>query len=348
MPRTTCVANSTCVTTCAARTMSPLRRVVLHAGAALAVGVAAGGAAAQTGFPSRPLRIVVPFPPGGPVDALARSIAQGLTASLGQNVVVENKAGGNSVIGSDAVAKSAADGYTLLVNAGNLVINQHLLRTPYDLERDFAPVALLAKGALIVCVTPELPAKTFAELVAQAKAQPGKLNFAIGSVGSAGHIATELLKRRTGADLFVIPYKGSAPAYVDLMSGQIQGFVEPALGAMPHVKGGKIRALAVTSSRRIAALADVPTVAESGVAGAQGFEFYSWYGMWAPGGTPPEVVARLNAEVNRVLAGAELKERLAAQGFDTQNASPEAFALFVREDYQSVGQIIRDARIKAE
>ena len=313
--------------------------------AALAVATAAGSPFAQSGFPDRPVRIVVPFPPGGSVDTLARHIAQRLTGVFGQNVVVENKAGGNSVIGSDAVAKSKGDGYVLLVNAGNLVINQHLLKTPYDLERDFTPVSLLAKGALIVCLTPGLPVRTFPELVAHAKANPGKLNFAIGSVGSGGHIATELLKGRTGTDLFVLPYKGSQPAFVDLISGQIQGMVEPALGVMPLVKSGRIRAVAVTSSSRLKALPDVPTVAESGVAG---FEFYAWYGLWAPGGTPPDVVARLNVEVNRILAEAELKDRLADQGFDTQNVSPAEFGRFVTADYQSVGKIIRDAHIKPQ
>lgn len=314
---------------------------------AVGAAIAAVGArvSAQAAYPDKPIRIVVPFPPGGSVDALARHIAQRLTVSLGQNVVVENKAGGNSVIGSDHVAKRPGDGYTLLVNAGNLVINQHLLKTPYDLEKDFTPVALLAKGALIVCLTPNLPPQTFPELVAHAKANPGKLNFAIGSIGSGGHIATELLKGRTGMDLFVLPYKGSQPAYVDLMSGEIQGFVEPALGAMPHVKSGRIRAVAVTSATRLAALPDVPTVAESGV---PGFEFYAWYGLWAPGNTPPDVVKLLNAEVNKILAEDALKSRLGEQGFDTQQTSPEEFARFVRKDYESVGKIIADAGIKTQ
>ena len=321
------------------------RRVFIKQGAAVALGALAPGAGAQQAYPDKAVRIIVPFPPGGSVDALARHIAQRLTVSLGQNVVVENKAGGNSVIGSDLVAKRPGDGYTLLVNAGNLVINQHLLKTPYDLEKDFTPVALLAKGALIVCLTPELPAKTFKDLVAHAKANPGKLNFAIGSIGSGGHIATELLKGRTGTDLFVLPYKGSQPAYVDLMSGEIQGFVEPALGAMPHVRSGRIRAVAVTSASRLAALPDVPTVAESGL---PGFEFYAWYGLWAPGNTPPAVVTRLNTEVNRILAEAELKDRLAEQGFDTQNLTPAEFDRFVQDDYRSVGQIIKDAKIKVQ
>jgi tripartite-type tricarboxylate transporter receptor subunit TctC len=321
------------------------RRFLMQMVAACAWAALAPGAAAQQPYPDKPLRIIVPFPPGGSVDALARHIAQRLTVSLGQNVVVENKAGGNSVIGSDHVAKRPGDGYTLLLNAGNLVINQHLLKTPYDLEKDFTPIALLAKGALIVCLTPGLPPKTFADLVAYAKSNPGKLNFAIGSVGSGGHIATELLKGRTGMELFVLPYKGSQPAYVDLMSGEIQGFVEPALGAMPHVKSGRIRAVAVTSANRLASLPDVPTVAESGV---PGFEFYAWYGLWAPGDTPPAVVTRLNAEVNRILAEDELKTRLAEQGFDTQQSSAAEFARFVRDDYQSVGKIIADAGIKVQ
>lgn len=332
------------------RATPPSRRSALKHVLALGAGVGAAGllsdhAWGQSGFPDRPLRIVVPFPPGGSVDALARHIAQRLSVAFGHNVVVENKAGGNSVIGSDAVAKAKNDGYTLLVNAGNLVINQHLLKTPYDLDRDFTPVALLAKGALIVCLTPELPVKTFKELVANAKANPGKLNFAIGSVGSGGHIATELLKGRTGTDLFILPYKGSQPAYIDLIGGQIQGMVEPALGAMPHVKSGRMRAVAVTSAERLSALPDVPTVAESGV---PGFAFYAWYGLWAPGSTPPDVVARLNTEVNRILADPELKDRLSAQGFETQNVTPAEFGQFVKRDYDSVGKIIRDANIKAQ
>ena len=321
------------------------RRFLGQVAAGAAAAALARSGSAQQAYPDKSVRIIVPFPPGGSVDALARHIAQRLTSALGQNVVVENKAGGNSVIGSDHVAKRPGDGYTLLVNAGNLVINQHLLKTPYDLEKDFTPVALLAKGALIVCLTPNLPPQTFGELVSYAKANPGKLNFAIGSVGSGGHIATELLKGRTGTDLFVLPYKGSQPAYVDLMSGEIQGFVEPALGAMPHVKSGRIRAVAVTSAARLAALPSVPTVAESGVAG---FEFYAWYGLWAPGNTPSEVVALLNSEVNKILAEDELKTRLGEQGFDTQQSSPDEFARFVRDDYKSVGKIIANAGIKVQ
>ena len=266
--------------------------------AALALALATvPGALAQ--YPTKPVRIIVPFPPGGPVDGVARQIAQRLSESTGQNFLVENRAGGNSAIGSDAVAKSAPDGYTLLINASIFAINPHLVKVPYDVQKDFTPVALLAKGPLVVTVTPGLEAKDVVALIAYGKANPGKLAFAIGSNGSAGHLSTELFKRQAGLDLLIVPYKGSTPAYADLMSGQIQGFIEPVLGALPLIKSGRIRALAVTSAKPLGALPGVRTVAESGL---PGFEFYVWYGLWGPAGLPKDVVDKLNAEVNKALA----------------------------------------------
>jgi tripartite-type tricarboxylate transporter receptor subunit TctC len=314
----------------------------LSVGTALLLSLAAPARAA---YPDHPIHIVVPFPPGGSVDTLARQIGQRLTTRWGQGVVVDNRAGANSVLGSNDVAKAPADGYTLLINAGNLVINQHLLKTPYDPETDFAPVALLAKGAMIVAVTPGLPARSFTELVALAKAKPERLDFAIGSNGSPGHIATELLMRRAGIPLFIVPYKGSTPAYQDLVGGQISGMVEPALGIMPFIQSGTIRGLAVTSAERIEALPDMPTVAESGV---PGFAFYSWYGLWSPGGTPPELVATLNEAVNRVLAAADLRALLVAQGFTPQNGSPADFTTMLKAESRAIGEIVREANIKAE
>jgi tripartite-type tricarboxylate transporter receptor subunit TctC len=296
-------------------------------------------------FPDHPVKIIVPFPAGGSVDTLARHIGHGLGESWRQNVLIDNRAGANSVIGSAAVATAPPDGYTLLLNAGNLVINQHLIKTPYDVESDFAPIALLAKGALIVSVTADLPARSFAELVALAQAQPGKLDFAIGSVGSPGHFATEMLMRRAGMQLFIVPYKGSTPAYQDLVGGHIHGMVEPALGVMPYIKAGTIRGLAVTGTQRVAALPDIPTVAEAGL---PGFEFYSWYGLWAPAKTPRAIVEQLNQAVNQLLGTPELRDRLQADGFELQSGSPEDFASFVRAQYVSVGQIVREANIKAE
>jgi tripartite-type tricarboxylate transporter receptor subunit TctC len=272
-------------------------------------------------------------------------MGQRLSERWDQGVVVDNRAGANSVLGSNDVAKAAPDGYTLLINASNLVINQHLLKTPYDPDKDFAPVALLAKGAMIVAVTPGLAARDFAGLVALARDKPGTLNFAIGSNGSPGHIATELLMRRAGIALYIIPYKGSTPAYQDLVAGQISGMVEPALGIMPFIKAGSIRALAVTSAERIEALPDTPTVAESGV---PGFAFYSWYGLWAPGGTPPDLVARLNEAVNRILGTADLRGQLGAQGFTAQNGTPAQFAQLLQDESRTIGTIVHEANIKAE
>jgi tripartite-type tricarboxylate transporter receptor subunit TctC len=312
--------------------------------AALALALATvPGALAQ--YPAKPVRVVVPFPPGGPVDGVARQIAQRLSESTGQNFLVENRAGGNSAIGSDAVAKSAPDGYTLLINASIFAINPHLVKVPYDVQKDFTPVALLAKGPLVVTVTPGLEAKDVVALIAYGKANPGKLAFAIGSNGSAGHLSTELFKRQAGLDLLIVPYKGSTPAYADLMSGQIQGFIEPVLGALPLIKSGRIRALAVTSAKPLGALPGVRTVAESGL---PGFEFYVWYGLWGPAGLSKDVVDRLNAEVNKALASPAVRERFESQGFEAQTGTPEEFAKFVREDSARSAAIIREVGIKAE
>ena len=299
----------------------------------------------QAQYPTKPVRIIVPFPPGGPVDGVARQVAQRLAENTGQNFLVENRAGGNSAIGSDAVAKSAADGYTLLINASIFAINPHLVKVPYDIQKDFTPVALLAKGPLVITVTPGLEAKDVEGLIAYGKANPGKLAFAIGSNGSAGHLSTELFKRQAGLDLLIVPYKGSTPAYADLMSGQIQGFIEPVLGALPLIKSGRIRALAVTSSKPLGALPGVRTVAETGL---PGFEFYVWYGLWGPAGLPKDVLDRLNAEVNKVLTSPAMRERFEQQGFETQTGTPEAFAKFVRDDSALSARIIKEVGIKAE
>ena len=302
-------------------------------------------AVAAQPYPNRPVKIIVPFPPGGPVDGVARQLAQKLSDNLGQQFVVENRAGGNSTIGSDAVAKSAPDGYTLLVNASILTINPHLVKTPYDVFKDFTAISLLAAGPLVVTVGPAAPAKDVRELIALAKAQPGKMAFAIGSNGSAGHLSTELFKRQAGVDLQVIPYKGSTPAYADLMGGTIHGFIEPVLGALPIIKGGRIKALAVSSAKRISALPDVPTVAESGL---PGFEFYVWYGLWGPAGLAADVMAKLNAEVNRIMGSKETRDRFEAQGFETQTGSSAEFLNYIRTDFERSGRIIREVGIKAE
>ncbi len=322
--------------------MNPLRRRALST---LAIVALAATTMAHAAWPDKPLRLVIPFPPGGPTDALGRQLAQALSTSLGQGVVVDNKAGGNSAIGSDLVSKASADGYTLLFNASLFATNPHLVKLPYDIHKDFSPIALVAKAPLLIVVNNDMPAKTVAELIAYAKANPGKLNFGIGSNGSAGHLAQELLRSNAGVEIQMIPYKGSTPAYADLLGGRLQGFTDPVLGAIGQVQGGKVRALAVTSAKRLSALPDVPTVAESGM---PGFEYHSWYGLWGPPGLPAEVVQKLNADVNRWLQQPEVRVQFDKLGYEVQPGTPADFATFVRDNSARDAKIIRDAGIKAE
>jgi len=268
-----------------------------------------------------------------------------LQTALGQSVVVDNRAGANSAIGSDIVAKSPADGYTLLFNASIFAINPHLVKLPYDIHRDFTPIALVAKAPLLIAVNRDLPVKDVRALIAYARSHPGKLNFGIGSNGSAGHLAQESLRSSAGIDIVMVPYNGSSPAYVDLIGGRLQGFTDPVLGALPLVQGGTVRALAVTSSKRLSVLPDVPTVAESGV---PGFEFHSWYGLWGPANLPRPVVERLNAEITRWITSAEVRVQFEQLGYETQPGTPEDFARFIRDDSALSAKIIRDAGIKAE
>lgn len=322
--------------------MNSLRRRILST---LAVVALAAAATVHAAWPDKPVRLVIPFPPGGPTDALGRQLAQALSTSLGQSVVVDNKAGGNSAIGSDLVSKAPADGYTLLFNASLFATNPHLVKLPYDIHKDFTPIALVAKAPLLIVVNNDLPPRTVTELIAYARANPGKLNFGIGSNGSAGHLAQELLRSNAGIEIQMIPYKGSTPAYADLLGGRLQGFTDPVLGAIGQVQGGKVRALAVTSSKRLSALPDVPTVAESGM---PGFEYHSWYGLWGPPGLPAEVVQKLNAEVNRWLQQPDVRAQFDKLGYEVQPGTPADFATFVRDNSARDAKIIKDAGIKAE
>jgi tripartite-type tricarboxylate transporter receptor subunit TctC len=301
-------------------------------------------AAFAQAYPSRTVRIVLPFPPGGPTDAVGRMLAQKLSEQTGQSFIIENRAGGNGTIGPNEVIKSPRDGYTLLFNASTFVLTPLTSKSvTYDVQKDFAPIALVAKGPLAVSVSNELPVKDIRELMAYAKANPGKLAFAVGSTGSAGHLATELLRRSAGLDFLIVPYKGSTPAYQDLIGGQIQGFVDPALGALPYWKGNRIKVLAVTSTQRLPSAPQTPTVAET----VRGFEFYSWYGLWGPSGLPAEVVAKLNAEVNKAL-NSDLKDRLLQLGYEFSVGTPDDFARFQREDITRSAKIVVESGITAE
>ncbi|MGO4154154.1 Bug family tripartite tricarboxylate transporter substrate binding protein [Cupriavidus sp. YAF13] len=311
------------------------------AGALLAC--AAASAFAQ-GYPNKAVRVIIPFPPGGPTDTVGRMLAQKLSEQTGQSFIVDNRPGGQGIIGADAVAKGTADGYTLLFSASTFTTTPMTLRSsPYDVTRDFVPIALVGKGPLAVSVNKNLPVKNIKELIAYAQAHPGKMSFAIGSQASAGHLSTELLKRAGKIDYLVVPYKGSAPAYQDLIGGAIDGFIDPVLGALSYHKSGMVRVVAVTSKDRLPSMPDVPTVGET----VPGYEFYSWYGLWGPAKLPADVTRRLNAEVNKALAS-DLRGRLAEQGYLLSPGTPEDFARFEKEDMERSAKIVAEARIRAE
>ena len=295
-------------------------------------------------YPNRPIKVIIPFPPGGTLDIVGRMLAQKLSEQMGQQLVVDSRPGGNGSIGASAVTKSANDGYTLLFNASTFVTGPLVMATPpYSIGADFTPIALVAKAPLSVSINKSLPITDLKSMFAYAKANPGKLTFAIGSVSSAGHLATELLKRGGGGDYTIVPYKGSTPAYQDLIGGQIAGFVDPVLGAVQHHKAGNLRILAVTSATRLPTLPDVPTVAET----LPGYEFTSWYGLWGPAKLPSEIAQRLNAEVNKAIAG-EMRERLLSQGILLGGGSLAEFAKYQQDYITEMGKLIADAKIRVE
>jgi tripartite-type tricarboxylate transporter receptor subunit TctC len=316
---------------------------------ALAIALAAPLPVAATAqdYPSRTVTVVVPFPAGGSVDGVARIVVQKLNETVGQHFIVENRAGGASgIVGANAVAKAAPDGYTLMVSASVQVINPFLYKSvPYDVVHDFTPVTLLAEGPLIVSTTPSVPANNLKDFFALVRKDPQKYTFGGTSLGSAGHLAIELLKHDAGLDTLVITYKGTAPALTDLMSGQIQLLADPMLSSLPLAQSGKIKALGLTSLKRAAAAPDIPTVEESGV---KGFAFVSWYGLWGPKNLPADLSNKLQTEIAKVLALPDVKQRLNALGFDPIGSGSEQFAAYIRDEMAKYEKIITDAKIKAE
>jgi tripartite-type tricarboxylate transporter receptor subunit TctC len=304
-------------------------------------------ASAQEAWPAKPLRIVVPFAAGGTSDVLARLIGEKLQASLKQTVLVENKAGAGGVIGADSVAKSPADGYTVLLGTiASHAINPALQpKMPYNATTDFAPVILLGSISNVLLVGATQPYKNVAELIAAAKARPGSLAFASAGQGSSQHMSGELFKLLAGAELTHIPYKGSAPAIQDVIGGQVPASFETVTVAAPHIQAGKVRALAVTSGKRSAALPDVPTLQEAGVAG---FDVASWQAFYAPAGTPPAIVQRLNGEIARILAMPDVKARLDTLGLVHTPNSPEQFAAFGKAEITKWTQVVKDGKVKPE
>jgi tripartite-type tricarboxylate transporter receptor subunit TctC len=316
---------------------------------ALAIALAAPLPAAATAqnYPSRTVTVVVPFPAGGSVDGVARILVQKLNESVGQHFIVENRAGGASgIVGANAVAKAAPDGYSLLVSASVHVINPFLYKSvPYDVVNDFTPISLLAEGPLIVSTTPSVPANNLKDFFALVRKDPQKYTFGATTIGSASHLAIELLKHDAGLDTLVVAYKGTAPALTDLMSGQIQLLADPMLSSLPLAQGGKIKALGLTSLKRAAAAPDIPTVEESGV---KGFAFVSWYGLWGPKNLPADLSNKLQADIAKVLALPDVKQRLNALGFDPIGSGSEQFATYIRDEMAKYEKIISDAKIKVE
>ena len=320
----------------------------LAVGALLAFSaLAAAPMAGAQAYPAKPIRIVVPFPPGGATDILARAVAQKLTDAWGQAVVVDNRPGAGGNIGSEIVAKAAPDGYTLeMGTVGTHAINASLYaKMPYDHVKDFAPVILVAGVPNVLVVNPTLPVNSVQELIAYAKANPGKLNFASSGNGTSIHLAGELFKVMAGVQMTHIPYKGSAPALQDLIGGQVQLMFDNLPPSLPHIKAGKLRALAVTSATRSSALPDTPTIAESGL---PGFEASSWFGVLAPAGTPPAIIARLNAEIGAWLASAEAKEKMLALGANIGGGSPEDFARHIAAETAKWQKVVKASGAKVD
>ena len=299
-------------------------------------------ALAQADYPNHPLRLVVPFPPGGPTDIVARPLAQKLSEQLGQQVLVDNRGGAGGNIGAESVARAAPDGYTLLMGTvGTQAINPALYRKlAYDPTRDLAPVTLVAAAPVAVVVHPSVGAKSVKELLALARAKPGQLTFGSAGSGTPGHLTGEMFKSATAASLVHVPYKGSAPAVSDLIGGQIGLMFDPVQSVLPHIRAGRIQALAVSSARRSDALPDVPTLSEAGVPGV---ETTAWWGLLAPAKTPREVIARLSAEAQRAVQTADLRERLSAVGIEPMGLGSDAFAEFQKAELAKWGKAVRES-----
>ena len=318
---------------------------ILVACAAALLSVAADGRADT--YPSKPIRLIVPYPPGSGTDIVARLLGQKLTESWSQQVVVDNRPGAGAIIGAEAAAKAPADGYTLLMgDVGPLTINPALYaKLPYDPAKDFAPVSQVAFLPFLLVVHPSVQADSLENLVALAKAKPGEFNYASVGNGSAVHLATELLKTEAGIDIVHVPYKGSAPALADLVGGRVSMMLVNVLSALPYVKSGQLRALAIATAQRSAALPDLPTVAEADM---PGFVAGAWFGILVPAGTPPEIIGKLNAEIVRVLRLPDVIDRLASQGAEAIGDTPEQFAGHIRRETAKWAKVVKDSGAKID
>jgi len=308
--------------------------------------LAPGPAAAQSDYPARPVRIVVPSPPGGGTDIIARVLAQYLSKTMSQQFFVENRPGAGNMIGIESVARAAPDGYTLLFAPSTLALNSVLYKkVSYDPVRDFAPITIAATTANVLIVNPGLPVKSLGDLIALAKRQPGELTYGTPGIGTSPHMSMELFKSMAGIDLRHIPYRGTAPAVTDVITGQIAATFANALTAKPQVDAAKVRALAVSGPKRIAALPDIPPVAEAGV---PGYAAVQWYALLAPAGTPAEIIPRLHAEATQALKTAEMQEKLAADGAEPVGSTPDELAALIRNELDKWNKVARAANIEPQ
>ena len=297
-------------------------------------------------YPNRPLRFVVPFPPSGSNDIIARALVGRLSDDLGQPVVVDNRGGANGIIGTDLTAKSPPDGHTFLIVGNGFAINANLYRKlPYNPERDFAPVSLVGYGGFVLVVHPSVPARNVNELIALAKASPGKLTMASAGMGNMAHLSGELFMSLTGTRFTHVPYKGGGPAMTELLGGQVSLYFSTIAVALPHIKAGKLRALAVTSAQRASVAPELPTIAEAGV---PRYAVDGWYGMLMPRQTPPDIIKRFAVSLHRALQASEVKQRLASQGLDTAVSTPDEFRKIIAADIAKWAKVIRDAGIQPE
>lgn len=314
---------------------------LLVAASFTAIACAAGAA-----YPDRPVRFIVPFAPGGTNDILGRIVAEKLSMRLGQPFVVDNRAGANSVIGCEIVARANPDGHTLIIVAAGFAVNPSILRTlPYDSERDFAPIGVVAGGPYLMVINPSVPAKTVAEFTAWAKSRPGQVNYASTGTGSPPHLAAELLRSAAGLDMQHVPYKGGGAVLPDLMAGRVSMFFGSIATLRPHVQSGKLRAIAVTTVQRAAAMPEVPTFIESGLAG---YEVNGWYGMLAPGKTPRAIVTQLNTALRQLLEEPDTRTRFASHGMEARPGTPEEFSALIRREISKWSSVVRAAGIKPE
>jgi tripartite-type tricarboxylate transporter receptor subunit TctC len=320
-------------------------RTIARSIAGLALAALAGAAASQD-YPNKTIRMIVPFAAGGPTDVIARTIAQKLTESWGQPVVIDNRGGAGGNLGTDIAAKAAPDGYTVVMVIVGHAINASLYsKLPYDPVKDFAPVSPTGAATIVLVAHPSLQAKTVKELTALAKSKPGKINWGSPGTGTPHHLAGEMFKTLTGIDMVHIPYKGAAPAIVDLLGGQVSLAFVSLPAALPHIRAGKLTAIGTSGAQRSAVAPDVATIAE---AGFPGYELENWYGLLAPAGTPRTVVTKLNGEVVKILQAPDVKERLNSQGFEIRTSTPEKFAAYIKSEIVKWAKIVKDSGAKVD